>query len=106
MRPVRELSRKKFRVTFEDEDRALFLPLTARYRLDDITTGTKQEIIGWTVIAPQTSVEITIPSDANRILNDSNRFEQRLLTVQTDYDTDNQLSTDEEYVVENLEGFT
>jgi hypothetical protein len=104
---IREKSRQKFRVVFEDEDRQPFLPLTIRYRLDDKSDdcGSPTTIIDWTSVAPQTEIEITIPSEANRILNSSNAFERRVLTIQSDYDTDSQLSNDEEYLVRNLAGF-
>lgn len=105
MLTVREKSRQKFRVVFEDERRLRFTPATIRYRLDDQTDGEATEIIGWTSVSPAPSVEITIPSSANRILEDDNPYEYRVLTIQSDYDTDNQLSEEETYRVKNLSGF-
>jgi hypothetical protein len=105
MLTIREESRQKFKVIFEDEDRERFTPTTARYRLDDKTNGYTTELIGWTAMTTAEAVEITIPSSANRILNDCNRYETRVLTVQSDYGTDDQLSEDETYRVMNLSGF-
>lgn len=106
MLTVRETSRQKFRVVFEDEHRQRFTPSTIRYRLDDQTEGQATELVGWTSVAsPASSIEITIPASANRILDDDNPYELRVLTVQSDYDTDNQLSEEETYRVKNLSGF-
>jgi hypothetical protein len=104
MRTIREKSRQKFSVTFEDEDRVAFIPSTIRYRLDD-KTDCKVTVIDWTTVAPQSEIEITIPSEANRIINTCNPYELRVLTIQSDYDTDNQLSEELEYQVSNLKGF-
>jgi hypothetical protein len=103
MLTIREKSRQKFTVVFEDEDRRRFTPTTIRYRLHD--KDSEQELIAWTSVTPQSSVEITIPATANRILDDDQRYETRVLTIQSDYDTDAQLSEDEEYKVKNLSGF-
>jgi hypothetical protein len=105
MLTIREESRQKFKVIFENEARERFIPISARYRLDDKTNGYTTELIGWTDMTPDEAVDVTIPSSANRILNDSNRYETRILTVQSDYGTDNQLSEDETYRVMNLSGF-
>ncbi len=103
MLTIREESRQVFRVEFVDEDRQRFIPDTARYRLDDKDSGTV--LVDWTTMTPALTVDITIPASANRILNDCNRYETRVLTIQSDYDTDQQLSDDEEYRVRNLSGF-
>jgi len=106
MLTVREESRQKFAVSFQDEQFKPFLPATIRYRLDDRTDGRKQQVIDWTDVTPTaTSIEILIPSTANIILNDNNAYETRVLTIQSDYGTDNQLSFDETYRVLNLRGF-
>ena len=105
MPTIREKSRQRFELIFEDESRERFTPGTVRYRLDDRTNGCTTEVIGWTDAIPDTSIEILIPSDSNRILNTCNAYEVRLLTVQSDFDTDDQLSEDYEYRVRNLKGF-
>lgn len=102
---VREQSRQKFAVSFQGEDLKLFVPGSVRYRLDDRTDNCVRQVLDWQDVTPDTSVEITVPASANTILNNSNRFELRVLTVQTDYGTDNQLSADETYRLQNLRGF-
>lgn len=105
MLTVREQSRQKFSVSFEDESRRLFLPISVRYRVDDKTECRLVQVLDWQTATPATTIEITIPSSANRILNTRNQFETRVLTIQSDYGTDDQLSEDETYRVLNLKGF-
>jgi hypothetical protein len=50
-------------------------------------------------------VDVAIPASANRILSDVNDTEKRVLTVQSDYGTDSQLSQEIAYKVTNLAGF-
>jgi hypothetical protein len=102
MEVVNERSRSGWRFIPEDEDLAEFTPATLRWRLHDKATG--REMVGWTDIDP-TDPTVIIPADANRILYDSNAYETRVITVQSDYGTDNQLSADREYRVVNLPGF-
>lgn len=106
MLTISEQSRQKFAVSFKDEDYQPFVPTTIRYRLDDKTDDITTVILDWqTVDTPDSRVEILIPSSANAILNDLNEYETRVLTIQSDYGTDNQLSEDEVYRVRNLGGF-
>jgi hypothetical protein len=104
---IPEKSRQGFSFLFEDEDLVPFTPSTVRYRLHDADTN--QEVIGWTsvtVLPGETSVVVIIPASANAILDDNNAYETRTLTVQSDFDTDDQLSQDRTYRVQNLSGFT
>lgn len=104
METIYESSRKTFFVFFKDDNGNLFVPTTARYRLD-AADGT--ELIAWTPISPLTGrVTISIPATANRILSTANRREIKVFTVQSDQGTDNQLSKEERYQVTNLSGFT
>lgn len=105
MLTISEGSRQKFAISFKDEDYQPFLPTSVRYRLDDKTDDITTVILDWQDVTPDFRVEITIPSSANAILNDQNSYETRVLTIQSDYGTDNQLSEDETYRVRNLKGF-
>lgn len=104
MLTIPEKSRQGFSFIFEDEDLQQFTPGTVRYRVHD--PDTDLELLEWTSVAPDGTVSIILPASINRIVDDSNAFETRVLTVQSDYDTDNQLSKHLEYRVENLSGFT
>jgi hypothetical protein len=103
---ISESSRQKFRISFLDEAYQLFVPGSIRYRLDDQSdTSQLTTVLDWQSVTPDSTVEITIPASANDILNDQNAYETRVLTVQSDYGTDNQLSEDLTYRVRNLSGF-
>lgn len=106
MLTIAEQSRQKFAISFKDEDYQPFVPTTIRYRLDDKTDDITTVVLDWqTVDTPDSRIEILIPSSANAILNDQNAYETRVLTIQSDYGTDNQLTEDETYRVRNLSGF-
>jgi len=100
---IPEKSRKGFSFIFEDEELQPFLPVTVRYRVHDPETD--QELLPWTNVTPDTTVMVVIPATINRILDDSKAYETRVVTVQSDYDTDQQLSQDRSYRVQNLSGF-
>lgn len=113
MLTVPEKTRLQFLFVPEDEEREEFTPDTLRYRLHEPVSDT--ELIPWTsftinepgaLATDRDPFIITIPSTANRMLNTSNAYEARILTVQSDHDTDDQLSADFEYRVRNLSGFT
>jgi hypothetical protein len=105
MLTITEQSRQKFAVSFKDETYAPFVPGSIRFRLDDRTDDRSTTLLDWQDVSPGSKVEITIPSSANAILNDHNSYETRVLTIQSDYGTDNQLSEDLTYRVRNLQGF-
>jgi len=105
MLTIAEQSRQKFAFSFKDEDYQPFVPATIRYRLDDKTDDITTVILDWqTVSTPDSRIEILIPSSANAILNDRNDYETRVLTIQSDYGTDNQLTEDVTYRIRNLSG--
>lgn len=115
MQFVPEQSRAGWRFLYEDEDLKPFAPATAQHRVHDKDTG--QELLSWTADAVETIAgpgstlkasfsDIVIPASVNRILNDSNAYETRVITVQSDFGTDDQLTAEREYRVKNLSGFT
>lgn len=104
METVPERSRKSYRVSFRGDDGEPVIPSTVRYRVDDEESGT--ELVAWTTVSPASRVTISIPASANRILDDDNTREVKVLTVQSDASTDDQQSQEERYQVMNLSGFT
>jgi hypothetical protein len=78
-------------------------PLTARYRIDCLTTG--NVIKDWTVIESPGQVQTVAvgPSD-NRIINQRNESERRQMVMQTNFDTEEQSVSDSEWTVKNLQG--
>jgi hypothetical protein len=100
---VPEKSRQGFAFIFEDEDRRQFTPVTARYRVHN--PETEVELVPWTTVTPAGTVNIVVPASAHQIADDTVAYELRVITVQSDYDTDDQLSQDRTYRVQNLSGF-
>lgn len=97
---INEKSTARLTISPLDEDGKPFTPDTARYKLNDKTTGT--EIIGWTVISPTSqTMTIQIPAGSNAIIDGSLELEPKVLTVETDYGTDDAHNEDVEYQVRN-----
>lgn len=90
-------------VRFIDKDGRPFVPTAARYKVDDYDSETT--LLDWTDIPPAAKTDVSIPASANRILDDYNETERRVLTVQSDPGTDGQLAQESHYKVTNLEGF-
>jgi hypothetical protein len=103
MRTFPEKTQVWAEVRFLDRFDRPFTPATARYRLEDRDTDTM--LLDWTSVSPAPVVEIAVIPTINRILNDRLQYEYRVLTVQSDVDTDNQLSQEVVYRVQNLSGF-
>lgn len=71
-------------VTFRDEDGVLVTPTTAFYSLYCDTT--KYEILAETALtALDTSKEITVTATQNAILDNTNKEEERIMTVRFTY---------------------
>ncbi len=60
-----------------------YTPTTARYRVDDCRS--EEEMVDWTAITPpSSSMEIVIPGPINTIVNDRNKRESKVVTLNTD----------------------
>lgn len=91
----------KLDMTFFDEESNAAMPGNARYRLDCETSRTM--IQDWTPIAPiASSRTLDITSTNNRIINQDNLFELRLVTVQANHSTETQFTDRYRYLVKNL----
>lgn len=82
-------------------------PQSGRYLIKDVTND--RVVRDWTEFTPDTVNDIQIIASDNEVYCDDSgttrRFEERVLTVQVNYDTDNQYSDEYRYVVRNLRGF-
>lgn len=82
-------------------------PQTGRYLIKDVSND--RIVRDWTEFTPDRTNDIQVIASDNEIYGDdsvsSRRFEERVLTVQVNYDTDNQYSDEYRYVVRNLRGF-
>lgn len=78
-------------------------PTTAKYRIDCLTTGVV--VADWTSLSAAASINIPITATHNAIQNQSNRSEQKQLTVASDPDTSTQTRESVVWRVENIRGF-
>ena len=87
---------------FFDEDWVPSSPLTARYRIDCLTTG--KVVVDWTDITATQSVDIAVSPDDNDILNTANPRERKQMVVESNYSTSTQSVQTSEWDVRNLQG--
>jgi hypothetical protein len=101
MLAVNEQTSATLSLTFTDERGAAVIPTAGKYRIDDVATGTN--ITGWTAFTPSTSsYDISITSLENKILDETNDGEVRLVTVIVYYTGGKQCTTEYRYEVTNL----
>lgn len=81
MESVNEQSQSILTVNFRDEDYEPVTPSTFKYRIIDVASDT--EIKATTTITPlSSSYDITMTANENRIIDATQPFEQRRVTVQ------------------------
>lgn len=88
---------------FRNSSDAASAPSTVHYRIDDLTTNTA--ITAWTAATPGTSVNISITPNENRIIDHSDVWERRQLTVSADKGTTSETRDTVEWFVENIRGW-
>lgn len=98
---VNELSKATFTITPLDENGNKFTPTNIRFRVDDKTSGAS--LIAWTAATASTSVEIEVPPAANAIIDSSKPEEEKVLTVETDFGTNDAHTEERVYTVKNLQ---
>jgi hypothetical protein len=100
--PVNEESAKAVNVRVIGTDGSVVAPTTLKYRLDCRTSGTV--LVDWTTVTPDATTVIPITADQNRIVNDGNEVEEKLLTAIVDEGLDTQDSQEYGWQVVNLYG--
>jgi hypothetical protein len=98
---VNELSKATFTARPISEDGTEFTPTNARYRLDDKAATT--ELIAWTALTPSTAMEILIPAPTHAMVNANLNLETKVLTIETDFGTDNAHVAEFEYQIQNMQ---
>ena len=82
-------------------------PSTVRYRIKDVTND--RVVKDWTTVTAAQSIEIAVAAEDNEIYMDGSRtfqrFEERVLAIQANYDTDTQFTEEIRYLIKNLRGF-
>jgi hypothetical protein len=107
MKPVNEASTFTARARFIGMSGEPVIPSSVRYLIKDVDND--RVVLDWTDLSPAASIEWIIPASANAIHEDhrgrKRRTERRVLTIQSNYGQDTQVSEEEPYVVRNLRGF-
>ena len=113
---VNERNAKRIVVNFQDDETGEPVTVsTAEWRMDCLTND--QVVQDWTATTVQTitgdlgavleyKTIIAIPAGNNRILNDANKRELKLVQVVADRGLDTEFSTEVEYYVVNRKGRT
>lgn len=100
MRTINENTTAILSLNFKDAKKKAIVPTTCRYRLDDVLSG---EVTGWTPLTVSTpEYDIGITANENRIINDANAQEVRVLTVEATYPGGAEATTEYRYAVVNL----
>jgi len=99
METVKEGSYFYLDVSFTDEDGGDKAPTWARYRIDCISTVA--EILAWTTVDSgdlAATIALFIKDSYSTILNQSNKKEHKILTIEARYDDDAEKEIREEYI--------
>ena len=99
---VKEGSVAYLDVTFlgKDGNEITITPNSVSYEIWCLTNN--QEVKASTNITPGTSVEITLSSTDNQLINQENLYEERLVTITADIGGGNSIVDDFRYQVVNL----
>ena len=100
MRSHNEESRVVVTAEPVDIDGNPYTPTTARYRVDDCRSET--EMVDWTALTPSSSMEIVVPGPINTIINDRDRNESKVVTLNTDEGLSTKHNSEYLYGVKNL----
>ena len=104
MKSVNERSTAVLVITFSDENKVLVTPTSAKYKIKDEISGTILK--SWTALTVTSSSHtLVIDQDNNRILDDGNDSEVKIVTVVSEYSTPTKQCTSEfKYEIKNLHG--
>jgi len=100
---LNEASRCWVKVKFFDKNAAPQTPSSVRYRIDCETTG--QTVLDWTAFGTDTVIEIFVDAPLNAIINSRNPIERKVMTVQANADTPDEVFNEtQQWDVINLQG--
>lgn len=90
-------------LSFFDEEDEEVIPTSAEYKIIDVISGTV--IKDWAEFHPnETTHNLAITPTENRILDQCNMYEDRLVTVKFEYGVSSEGTEEIEYRVKNLKG--
>ena len=104
MATVTEKSTAYLTIAFYNKAGALDEPVSISYRIDDVESG--QAVRASTSVAPANTVEITLTSTDNTILNQVGGDEERRVTVTATYGANDQITDEYIYLIQNLSKVT
>ena len=90
----------KFTITPKDADGDPVVPTTARYRIDDVKSGTS--VRESEALTPSSSMEIVLTKDDTVIVDEKEPYELRAITVTLDVGLDTERNEELYYRVRNL----
>ena len=103
MQQVNEQSTAYLTVTFRNKAGVAEAPATAKYRIDDVASGSA--VLGETAITPvAATVEVRLTPANNTLLVAGNPAELRRVTVIGEYGQDDAVTSEYLYEVVNLSG--
>lgn len=98
---INEQSTSAVTFTLADKDGVPASPSTVTYRMDCLTTGTP--LVEETVlVGPGPQVKLDMSSQDNRIIDQNNVQEYKRLTIRADYADGARLTSEFDWVVNNL----
>lgn len=104
---VNESSAMSLEARFTTRAQVPVIPASVRYRIKDVSND--RIVTDWTEITAASLVIIEVTADENNVYEDASRrrnhFEERVISVQANYDTDSQYADEYRYLVKNLRGF-
>jgi hypothetical protein len=103
MLSIREGSVCTIRARFFNDQRITTVPITARYRLRDVTNN--RTIIDWTDLVPDTFIDVAISAESNAIYRDSLTYQENALVIQADAGLSTQWVDEVRYQITNLVGY-
>lgn len=104
MRRINEGTAVELSVARRGDDGSLVTPTSLKYKVDCETSGTA--ITAWTTLTPASITAIAIPATSNAIQDDSNPYEDKVVTVMANAGLSTQEVTEQRYRVENLGGIS
>jgi len=104
---VNESSAMSLEARFTTRTQVPVIPTSVRYRIRDVSND--RIVTDWTEIPAASTVIINVTAGENDVYDDDSRrrnhFEERVISVQANYETDSQYADEYRYLIKNLRGF-
>jgi hypothetical protein len=101
---INEFTTEPIIVTFKDEDGDPITPTSAKWRVDDVRSGT--EVRAWTVLTVASIITLQLLAADTTILNVNNHTEEREVTVSAEFTGNKRQTLTVNYEIRNLRFLT